>query len=45
MSLLNVRRERREGGFGGPRRGPRLWLLVVGLIFVLLLSWYLGRVG
>jgi hypothetical protein len=45
MSLLNVRRERRQEGFGGPRGGPRLWKLLAALIFVIILYWYLGRVA
>jgi hypothetical protein len=43
MSLLSVRRERRESGFGAARRGARLWKLTGALVFVLLLFWYLGR--
>ncbi|HWV56221.1 MAG TPA: hypothetical protein VNZ57_02005 [Longimicrobiales bacterium] len=43
MSLIRIRRERRQGA-AGPRRPPALWKLVAGLILALLLIWYLGRV-
>jgi hypothetical protein len=45
MSLLSVRRERRGRGYGSPRGGARLWKLTAALIFVLILLWYLGRIG
>ena len=42
MSLLQIRRERKEVG-GGPTRPPRLWKLVATLAVVLYLIWYLGQ--
>ena len=42
MSLLQIRRERKEGA-GGPNRPPRLWKLLIGLAVVLYLIWYLGQ--
>lgn len=44
MSLLNLRRERRREGFGGPKGSPTLWKLILGLVLVLVLFWYLGRI-
>jgi hypothetical protein len=44
MSLIRVRRERREE-HRGPNRPPRLWRLILGLIIVLLLLWYLRQLG
>jgi hypothetical protein len=44
MSLLNIRRERREE-YRGPNRPPRLWRLVVGFIIVLLLLYYLAQIS
>jgi hypothetical protein len=42
MSLLSIRRERREE-HRGPNRPPNLWKLLVGLAIVLFLLWYLGQ--
>ncbi|HSJ26506.1 MAG TPA: hypothetical protein VK929_17635 [Longimicrobiales bacterium] len=44
MSLIRVRRERREE-HRGPNRPPRLWRLVLGIIIVGLLLWWLGTFG
>jgi hypothetical protein len=44
MSLLNIRRERRDS-YHGPTRPPRLWRLIVGFILVLLLLWYFSRLA
>jgi hypothetical protein len=44
MSLIRVRRERREE-HRGPNRPPRLWRLVIGFIIVLLLLYYLRQLG
>jgi hypothetical protein len=44
MSLIRVRRERREE-HRGPNRPPRLWRLLLGFILVLLLLWYLRQYG
>jgi hypothetical protein len=44
MSLLSIRRERREE-HRGPNRPPRLWRLLVGLIIVAVLLWYLGQLS
>jgi hypothetical protein len=43
MSLIRVRRERRQEGFGGPKRPPRLYKLLIALVLVILLAWYLSR--
>jgi hypothetical protein len=42
MSLLQIRRERKEGA-GGPTQPPRLWKLLIGLVVVLYLIWYLAQ--
>jgi hypothetical protein len=42
MSLLSIRRERREE-HRGPNRPPNLWKLLVGLAIVVFLLWYLGQ--
>lgn len=42
MSLLRIRRERREAYFG-PNRPPRLWKLVLGLAVVIAILWYLTQ--
>ena len=42
MSLIEIRRERRQGA-GGPVRPPRLWKMLLTLAVVLYLIWYLGR--
>jgi hypothetical protein len=44
MSLLSIRRERREE-HRGPNRPPRLWRLLVGLIIVAVLLWYLSQLS
>jgi hypothetical protein len=44
MSLLSIRRERREE-HRGPSRPPRLWRLIVGFFLVLLLIWYLAQLS
>ncbi|HEX6309226.1 MAG TPA: hypothetical protein VFZ69_13610 [Longimicrobiales bacterium] len=44
MSLLSIRRERREG-HRGPDRPPRLWKLILGLCIVIALLWYLGQLS
>jgi hypothetical protein len=44
MSLIRVRRERREE-HRGPNRPPRLGRLVLGMIIVILLLWYLAQLG
>lgn len=42
MSLIRIRRERRDLGYGAQRGMP--WVrLVVLLVLVLVLMWYLGR--
>ena len=43
MSLIRVRRERKEGMTGHLARPPRLWKQILGLILVLLVMYYLGR--
>lgn len=43
MSLLRIRRER-KAELGGPRP-PRLARLLVGLVLVVVLIWYLSRLG
>lgn len=42
MSLLNIRRERREAQ-RGPNRPPQLWKLLLGLGVVAALLWYLAQ--
>jgi hypothetical protein len=42
MSLLNIRRERRET-HRGPDRPPQLWKLLLGLGIVAALLWYLTQ--
>lgn len=42
MSLIGLRRERREQG-GGRMRPPALWKLMAALALVLLAIWYLSR--
>jgi hypothetical protein len=42
MSLLQIRRERKEGA-AGPTRPPRLWKLLITLAVVLYMIWYLGQ--
>lgn len=44
MSLIRIRRERRDGA-AGMKKPPALWKLVALLILVIILIWYLGRVG
>jgi hypothetical protein len=44
MSLIRVRRERREE-HRGPNRPPRLWRLVIGFIIVMLMLYYLRQIG
>lgn len=44
MSLLRIRRERKQETLGSPRP-PRLGKLLVGLILVLLAIWYLSGLG
>jgi len=43
MSLIRVRRERRELGYGARKGMPSLRLIVL-LALVLALMWYLGRI-
>jgi hypothetical protein len=45
MSLIRIRRERKEGQGGGPVTPPGLWKLIFALVLVLLLIWYLSRLG
>jgi hypothetical protein len=45
MSLLDVRRERMNQGFGKPKQPMKAWQLAVALIVVIWLIWYLGRAG
>ena len=42
MSLIGLRRERREQG-GGRMRPPALWKLMAAFVLVLLALWYLSR--
>lgn len=42
MSLLRIRRERREHG-GGSIRPPSLWKLLAALAFVIFMFWYLSQ--
>ena len=42
MSLIGIRRERRQQSGGGVRP-PALWKLVAALALVLLAIWYLSR--
>ncbi|MGH7446702.1 MAG: hypothetical protein ACRELT_04030 [Longimicrobiales bacterium] len=42
MSLLSIRRERREG-HRGPNRPPQLWKLLLGLGVVAAVLWYLTQ--
>jgi hypothetical protein len=44
MSLLRIRRERKEESIG-PFRPPRLGKLLVGLVIVILAIWYLSGLG
>jgi amino acid transporter len=44
MSLLNIRRERREE-HRGPNRPTRLWRLIVGFIVVVVLLYYLAQIS
>lgn len=44
MSLFKIREERKKLG-AGVKRGPRTIVLVLLLIVVLVLIWYLGRIG
>jgi hypothetical protein len=44
MSLLRIRRERKEESIG-PFRPPRLARLLVGLVIVILAIWYLSGLG
>ena len=43
MSLLQIRRERKESMGDGPTEPPRLWKLVVGLAIVIYLIWFLSQ--
>jgi len=43
MSLIRIRRERRELGYGASRGMPSIRLVIL-LVCVLVLMWYLGRV-
>ncbi len=43
MSLIRVRRERKEEMSGHLARPPRLWKQILGLILVLFLMYYLSR--
>ena len=45
MSLLRVRRERREWGSGRPKGPPPLWKLLATLALVIIAFWYLSRLG
>jgi len=44
MSLIEVWRERKRGGFG-PARPPRLWKLIVTLAIVVYLILRLSRIA
>jgi hypothetical protein len=44
MSLLSIRRERRDH-HRGPNRPPHLSRLLIGFALVLILIWYLSRLG
>jgi hypothetical protein len=43
MSLIRVRRERKEDAGNNPAQPPKMWKLVVTLAIVLYLIWYLGQ--
>ena len=42
MSLLRIRRERKERGYGAQKGMPSARLVIL-LVLVLTLMWYLGR--
>ncbi len=44
MSLIRVRRERKEEMGGRPARPPRLWKQIAVLVVVLLILYYLSRI-
>jgi len=43
MSLIRVRRERKEDAGQNPSRPPQMWKLVISLAVVLYLIWYLAQ--
>jgi hypothetical protein len=43
MSLINIRRERKEDAGRNPAQPPSMWKLWIGLAVVLYLIWYLGQ--
>jgi len=45
MSLIEVRRQRKNLAGSNPTRPPRMWKLVLALAGVLYVIWYLGRLS
>lgn len=45
MSLIRVRRERKDGVRGGPSRPPSMLRLFAAFVLVVLAIWYLSRIG
>jgi hypothetical protein len=43
MSLINIRRERKELAGNTPARPPSMWKLLLMLAVVLYLIWFLGQ--
>lgn len=43
MSLIGIRRERKQDSGGGPTRPPRLWKLLVALALVIYVIWQLSQ--
>lgn len=44
MSLIRIRRERKQEMGRGPAQPPRLWKQLVVLILILLLIYYLSQI-
>ncbi len=45
MSLIQIRRERKNEIRGGPARPPSIWKLIAALILVALIIWKLSQAG
>lgn len=43
MSLIGIRRDRKQQGGGAPSKPPALWKMLATLALVLYLIWYLGQ--
>ncbi len=45
MSLLQLRRDRKDFMRGGPQRPPSIWKLLAALVLVAFLLWKLSHTG